>query len=72
MGCGNGFTEVGINPLIATLYADRKTHYLNILHAWWPGGLVIGGITARSLATGSIWRSSGARAASELASAACV
>ncbi|MFO0944823.1 MAG: MFS transporter, partial [Planctomycetota bacterium] len=46
MGCGNGFTEVGINPLVATLYPKEKTHYLNILHAWWPGGLVIGGIAA--------------------------
>ena len=47
MGCGNGFTEVGINPLIATIYSDKKTHYLNILHAWWPGGLVIGGLLAQ-------------------------
>lgn len=46
MGCGNGFTETGINPLIATLYPNEKTHYLNILHAWWPGGLIIGGLTA--------------------------
>ncbi|MBI2827123.1 MAG: MFS transporter [Planctomycetia bacterium] len=48
-GCGNGFTEVAINPLIATLYADKKTHYLNILHAWWPGGLIIGGLSAQFL-----------------------
>ena len=47
MGCGNGFTEVAINPLIATHFADKKTHYLNILHAWWPGGLVIGGLSAQ-------------------------
>jgi MFS family permease len=47
MGFGNGFTEVGINPLIATLFADKKTHYLNILHAWWPGGLVIGGLSCQ-------------------------
>lgn len=46
MGCGNGFTEVAINPLVATLYPKEKTHYLNILHAWWPGGLVIGGLSA--------------------------
>jgi len=46
LGCGNGMTEVGINPLVATLYANNKTHYLNILHAWWPGGLVIGGLLA--------------------------
>jgi MFS family permease len=44
MGCGNGWTEVGINPLVATLYPRDKTHYLNILHAWWPGGLIIGGL----------------------------
>jgi MFS family permease len=52
MGFGNGFTEVGINPLIATLYADKKTHYLNMLHAWWPGGLVIGGLSAQFLVRG--------------------
>lgn len=52
MGCGNGMTEVAINPLIATLYADKKTHYLNILHAWWPGGLVIGGLSAQFLIRG--------------------
>ena len=52
MGFGNGFTEVGINPLIATLYADKKTHYLNMLHAWWPGGLVIGGLSAQFVVRG--------------------
>lgn len=46
MGCGNGLTEVGVNPLVATLFPTKKTHYLNILHAWWPGGLMIGGILA--------------------------
>jgi len=49
MGCGNGFTEVAINPLVATLYKNEKTHYLNILHAWWPGGLVIGGLLALAM-----------------------
>jgi MFS family permease len=46
MGCGNGWTEVGINPLVATLYPRDKTHFLNILHAWWPGGLILGGLLA--------------------------
>ena len=46
MGCGNGWTEVGINPLVATLFPRDKTHYLNVLHAWWPGGLIIGGLLA--------------------------
>src|SRR5205823_6073352 len=44
VGCGNGFVEIGINPLAATLYPTEKTHMLNILHAWWPGGLIIGGL----------------------------
>lgn len=45
-GCGNGLVEIAINPLAATLYPKEKTHYLNILHAWWPGGLIIGGLLA--------------------------
>ena len=42
----NGLCEAVINPLVATLYPKKKTHYLNILHAGWPGGLIIGGIVA--------------------------
>ena len=49
MGAGNGLTEVGINPLVATLYPRDKTHYLNVLHAWWPGGLVLGGLLAYAM-----------------------
>jgi fucose permease len=33
-----------MNPLIASLYTDRKTAKLNAAHAWWPGGVVIGGL----------------------------
>jgi hypothetical protein len=33
-----------MNPLIASLYPDDKTAKLNAAHAWWPGGLVIGGL----------------------------
>lgn len=40
----NGCCEAVINPLVATLYPERKTHYLNILHAGWPGGMIIGGV----------------------------
>jgi MFS family permease len=46
VGSANGFVEIGINPLAATLYPTRKTHMLNVLHAWWPGGLMIGGLLA--------------------------
>jgi MFS family permease len=43
---GNGLCEAVINPLTATLYPKQKTHYLNILHAGWPGGLILGGLLA--------------------------
>jgi MFS family permease len=47
VGSGNGLVEIAINPLAATLYPTEKTHYLNILHAWWPGGLIISGLLAQ-------------------------
>jgi MFS family permease len=43
---GNGTVEAVINPVTATLYPNEKTRYLNILHAGWPGGLVLGGLLA--------------------------
>src|SRR5205823_7139480 len=41
---GNGTCEAVINPLTATLFPRNKTHWLNILHAGWPGGLVLGAL----------------------------
>ena len=41
---GNGICEAVVNPLVASLFPKNKTHYLNILHAGWPGGLIIGGL----------------------------
>ena len=38
----NGMVEAVINPVVATLYKDNKTHWLNVLHAGWPGGMVLG------------------------------
>jgi Arabinose efflux permease len=49
IGLSNGTVEAVINPLIATMYPEEKTHKLNVLHAWWPGGLVIGGLLAYAL-----------------------
>jgi MFS family permease len=48
-GFGNGLVEAVINPLTATIYAEEKTHKLNVLHAWWPGGLIIGGLIAYAM-----------------------
>lgn len=42
----NGLCEVVVNPMTATLFPTQKTHYLNILHAGWPGGLIVGGLIA--------------------------
>jgi MFS family permease len=46
MGLSQGLVEGVINPLVATIYSDQKTKRLNMLHAWWPGGMVIGGLLA--------------------------
>ncbi|MCB1095760.1 MAG: MFS transporter [Verrucomicrobiales bacterium] len=40
----NGTLEAVANPLVATLFPKNRTHYLNILHASWPAGLVLGGV----------------------------
>ena len=46
---GNGTCEAVINPLTASLFPTAKTHWLNILHAGWPGGLVLGALCALGL-----------------------
>ena len=45
----NGLCEAVINPLVANIYPEKKTHYLNILHAGWPGGLIIGGLLGAAI-----------------------
>jgi MFS family permease len=41
-----GAVEAAINPITATLFSQSKTKHLNMLHAGWPGGLVLGGVLA--------------------------
>ena len=43
-GLGWGAVEAGSNPMVTALYPEQKTHRLNILHAWWPAGIVVGGL----------------------------
>ncbi len=38
----NGTLEAVANPLVATLFPNNRTHYLNILHASWPLGMIFG------------------------------
>lgn len=44
LGLSNGTVEAYINPVVATMFNREKTKWLNILHAGWPGGLVIAGL----------------------------
>jgi MFS family permease len=51
LGLGNGTVEAYINPVVATMFSKDKSKWLNILHAGWPGGLVIGGLITLALGT---------------------
>lgn len=42
IGIANGTVEAACNPLVTTLYPDKKTTKLNHFHLWFPGGIVIG------------------------------
>jgi MFS family permease len=51
----NGAVEAAVNPMVASLYPCSKTRHLNLLHAGWPGGLVLGGLLAIGLGNAN-WR----------------
>jgi MFS family permease len=55
-GIGWGFAEASINPLTARLYLEDTTHRLNVLHAWYPGGLIVGGLAGVFLASALPWQ----------------
>jgi MFS family permease len=42
----NGTLEAVANPLVATIFPKQRTHYLNILHASWPLGMVVGALAS--------------------------
>ncbi len=56
LALGNGAVEAYINPVVATVFKKEKTKWLNILHAGWPGGLVVGGLVTIALASNADWR----------------
>jgi MFS family permease len=52
-----GIIDVVTNPLLGALYPDDKVHKLNILHAWWPGGIMLGGVLGLAVgAAGMSWK----------------
>ncbi len=56
----NGTLEAVANPLVSTLFPENRTHYLNILHASWPLGMILGGMVGWFLGTGDAalgWKS---------------
>jgi MFS family permease len=59
IGVANALLEAGINPLVATIYPERKTEKLNAVHSWFPWGIVAGGVGAfllTQLSVGWQWK----------------
>jgi MFS family permease len=50
---GNGLCEGVANPLVASLFQKNKSKYLNILHAGWPGGLILGALASYFMTGGA-------------------
>ncbi len=55
-GLANGTLEAVSNPLVATLFPQNRNHYLNILHASWPLGMVFGGMIGWYLGGSLAWK----------------
>ncbi|WP_257666377.1 MFS transporter [Parapedobacter tibetensis] len=55
MALGNGIVEAVVNPVVATMFPKQKTKWLSILHAGWPGGLVLGGLLALAWGPETAW-----------------
>ena len=56
-GFGWGCSETVINPLTTAIYPEDKVHRLNVLHAWWPFGMIVGGLLGYSASKiGLGWR----------------
>ena len=44
IGIGNGMVEASLNPMIASMFPNKKAKMLNRFHVWFPGGIVIGAV----------------------------
>jgi len=57
-GLSHGLVEGVINPLMATIYSDQKTKRIVAVHAWWPAGLIAGGLLTLALSRylGASWQ----------------
>ena len=56
-GVGWGLVEAVINPLTSALYPADKAHRLNVLHAWYPAGIVLGSLLGLTIDQADLpWR----------------
>jgi MFS family permease len=53
---GNGTVEAYANPVVATQFSKDKARWLNVLHAGWPGGMVIAGLIALAMGDSVGWK----------------
>ncbi|MEP6714852.1 MAG: MFS transporter [Terriglobia bacterium] len=49
LGMSHGLVEGVINPLMASIYPQEKTKRITSVHAWWPAGMIVGGLLALGL-----------------------
>jgi len=56
LALGNGTVEAAINPAVASLFSKDKTKWLNMLHAGWPGGMVLGGLFILLMGPSAAWQ----------------
>jgi fucose permease len=49
LSMGDGLVQAAANPLVVTLFPDRKTEMITKLHLWFPGGIVICGLISFGL-----------------------
>lgn len=47
----NGTVEAYINCTVASMFPNSKTRWLNLLHAGWPGGMVLAGVLAIAMSS---------------------
>lgn len=55
-GLAAGAIEAAINPVVATMFKEQKTKWLNILHAGWPGGAAASGLLVMALGSETSWK----------------
>ena len=58
LSMGDGLVQAAGNPLVVTLFPERKTEMMNKFHLWFPAGIVICGLIAFALDTvvADVWQ----------------